>query len=200
MWQIERDLGIAGSWFFRLSTLDAALMAGIASVGDEVGYHYEELATIAKERRLRTREEALAALPEARDRFRANLEGLRAATGLPLRIAASHGDFVNRRLGVPNWTLLADRSFRVEVGIDLEGYDDDLLARMPLRSTDTAPPRRWREEDPLVAIERGEPVVYVLMHPRHWRVARLENARDDIRRVWEGATYLRPSLRPRRSG
>ncbi len=195
MWRIERDLGITGSWFFRLTTRDDPLMASIASAGGEVGYHYEELATIAKERHLRTREAALAALPEARDRFRANLTKMRSATGLPLQVAASHGDFVNRRLGVTNSLLLEDQSFRDEVGISLEGYDEDLLARMPFRSTDTAPPKRWREDDPLDAIKRGEPVVYVLVHPRHWRVARVENARDDVRRIWEGATYVLPRVR-----
>ncbi len=201
LWQIERGLGIAGSWFFRLSTRDTALMAAIALSNGEVGYHYEELATIAKERRLRTRDEALAALPEARDRFRANLAELRVATGLPLRVAASHGDFANRHVGVPNWTLLADRSFRDEVGIDLEGYDADLLARMPLRSTDTAPPRRWVAEDPLAAIGRGEPVVYALVHPRHWRVARAINARDDVARIIDGVRYRLPRFRlPRRHG
>jgi hypothetical protein len=195
MWRIEHSLGIDGSWFFRLSTRDIALMTAIAAAGGEVGYHYEELATIAKERRVRTREEALAALPEARNRLRANLEGLRAVTGLPMRVAASHGDFVNRRLGVPNWMLLADRSFRDQVGIDLEGYDDHLLARMPHRSTDAAPPTLWREEDPMLAIDRGEPVVYVLVHPRHWRAAPLTNARDDVQRLWQGASFARPRLR-----
>src|SRR4051812_3916975 len=48
MWEIERDLGISGSFFFRLSTLDPRIMDAIASSGSEVSYHYEELATIAK--------------------------------------------------------------------------------------------------------------------------------------------------------
>ncbi len=111
MWRIESDLGMTGSWFFRLATRDLPLMRAIAGFGGEVGYHYEEVATIAKERNLRTREEALRALPAARDRFRTNLTGLRAATGLPMRVAASHGDFVNRRLGVANSMLLADHRF-----------------------------------------------------------------------------------------
>ncbi len=195
MWRIERDLGMTGSWFFRLSTRDLPLMQAISESGGEVGYHYEEVATIAKERQIRTHEEALQALPAARERFRANLAELRAATGLPLRVAASHGDFVNWRLGVPNSMLLADHAFRAEVGVDLEGYDDELLEGMPFRSSDTAPPRCWRDEDPVVALTRGEPVVYVLFHPRHWRAAPLTNARDDARRLWEGARFALPRLR-----
>jgi hypothetical protein len=200
MWRIERDLGIAGSWFFRLSTRDDMLMSAIAAAGGEVGYHYEELATIAKARRLRTRDEALAALPAAREQFRANLEAMRDGTGLPMRVAASHGDFVNRLLEVPNWEMLQDPAFRREVGIDLEGYDDELLGRMPFRTSDTAPPKRWRDEDPTLLVSRNLPVVYVLVHPRHWRVARRVNAMDDIHRAWEGAAYRMPRRRPRRAG
>ena len=195
MWRIERDLGIRSSHFFRLSTSDASLMCAIAQEGNEVGYHYEELATIAKHRHLRTRDEALGALPEARDQFRANLARLREVTGLPLRVAASHGDFTNRRLGVPNWMILADRQYRLEVGIDLEAYDDDLLGRMSRRSADSAPPRCWVPESPLEAVGRSEPVVYALVHPRHWRASPLTNGRDDLRRLWEGVTFSLPRLR-----
>jgi len=192
MWRIERELGAAGSYFFRLSTIDWGLMSAIAAGGGEVGYHYEELATVAKRRRPRGRTAALGLLPEAREEFRGNLERLRSRSGLPLRVAASHGDFVNRRLGVANWAILADRAFRTAVGVDLEAYDDDLLARMPLRSADTSPPRCWIPIDPAPALARGEPVVYILVHPRHWRVARLANARDDLGRFVEEVAFRRP--------
>ena len=89
------------SYFFRLSTLAPALMAEIAAGGGEASYHYEELSWVAKRRRLRSRSDALRALPEARDRFAENLQTLRMKTGLPMRVVASHGDFVNRRLGYP---------------------------------------------------------------------------------------------------
>jgi hypothetical protein len=189
MWQVERALGVNGSYFFRLSTLDLALMAAIGEAGGEVSYHYEELAAVAKDRRSRTREDALRHLPEAQDRFRRNLGRLRSVTGLPMRVVASHGDFVNRRLGIANWVILADRQFRRDVGVELEAYDDELMSQLPIRSTDTAPPRCWIPDDPLAAIRRGEPVVYVLVHPRHWRVDRAGNARDDLRRLWEGTGF-----------
>ena len=39
MWQIEERLGVRGTWFFRLSTWDDALIAAIAAGGSEIGYH-----------------------------------------------------------------------------------------------------------------------------------------------------------------
>ncbi len=185
MFEIERSLGIAGSWFFRLSTIDPTLMASIAESGAEASYHYEELATIAKHRRLRTRASAIAALPEARERFSGNVQRLRDLTGLPMRVVASHGDFMNRRLGVPNWEILTDPEFRAAVSVDLEAYDGALMDRVTARHSDTLHPVYWTPGDPAASIGKGERVIHVLVHPRHWRTARRINAADDIRRVAE---------------
>ncbi len=189
MWDIERDLGIAGSFYFRLSTVDVPLMQAIASSGGQASYHYEELATLAKHRGIRRREDAAACLPEARELFRGNLESLRAATGLPMRVVASHGDFVNRKLRVPNTAILAEPTFRREVGINLETYDDAFMRRVSSRHSDTGPPRHWTPADPLLAMASAEPVIYVLVHPRHWRASPYVNARDDLTRVFEGVRY-----------
>ena len=197
MFEIERSLGIAGSWFFRLSTVDPSLMASIAEAGAEASYHYEELATIAKHRRLRTREAGLAALPEARDRFAANLDRLRELTGLPMRVVASHGDFMNRRLGLPNWEILTDVSVPGHGRCRPRGLrwspDESrhrpTLRHAPSRVLDPGAIRRPRSNGAM-------PVVHVLVHPRHWRTARRINAADDLRRVAETVQVGLP-IRPR---
>ena len=192
LWQIDRQLGVRSSYFFRLGTFDPDLAGRVGSAGGEASYHYEELATIIKRRRIRTRNAALATLPEAQADFARNLERLRAATGLPMRVVASHGDFVNRRLAVANWEVLADPPFRARVGVELETYDDALLARLPRRFTDALHPRYWDPSDPLIAIRAGEPVVSVLVHPRHWRRNSVGNLRDDLRRLGEEMRFRRP--------
>jgi hypothetical protein len=199
MWQIERSLGIDGSFFFRLSTLDVPLMQDIAGAGGHASYHYEELATIAKRRRLKSRSAVEEHLPEIRDEFRRNLGSLRRATGLPLDIVASHGDFANRRLGMPNWLILDDADLRRETRIVLEAYDDALIGRVTSRHSDTLHPRYWVGESPLPAIGRGDPLVHVLLHPRHWRAAPLTNALDDLGRLRESVAYRLPAGRQRGS-
>jgi hypothetical protein len=189
MWEIDRALGIEASFFFRLSTLDLGLMAEIAAEGSEASYHYEELATLAKRLGLRDRSAVMTHLPEARDRFAENLGRLRQTTGLPMSVVASHGDFVNRHLGLPNWVLLTDTEFRRQVGIELETYDAAFLGHLPSRHADGPPPTRWSPVDPAVPIGAGEPIVSVLVHPRHWRVNRSVNARDDLQRVVEGVRF-----------
>lgn len=198
MFDIDRRAGVTSSYYFRLSTLDARLMQAIAAAGGEAGYHYEEIATLAKRHRLRSRDTVLARLEEAQEAFRVNLEQMRRMTGLPIRVVASHGDFVNRAIKTPNWVMLTDAAFRREVSVDLEVYDDAFMRHVTSRHSDTAPPRCWVSGDPAGAIARREPVVYLLIHPRHWRANRLVNARDDIARLRDGVSCRLPSAR--RSG
>jgi hypothetical protein len=192
MWQIEHALGIQSSYFFRLSTLDLGLMAEIAAAGSEVSYHFEELATVAKRRHLRTRDLVIAHMTEAQDLFARNIADLRARTGQPMTVVAAHGDFVNRRHDLMNWEILVDLQFRVKVGIELETYDDAFMSHVTSRHADLTSPPFWTPIGPLGAIEGGEPVVYILVHPRGWQVERLFNARDDIVRLSEGLAYALP--------
>jgi hypothetical protein len=205
MWEIDRRLAVRSSYFFRLSTLDVGLMQEIGHTGGEAGYHFEELATVAKRRRVRNPAEVAALIPEAQDLFRHNLERIRSRSGLPIRVVASHGDFVNRRLGIQNLAILADPAFRLEAGVDLETNDDAFMVHVSSRHSDTERPRDWipddplsriRRGDPLEAVRKGNPVVYIVVHPRQWRVNRVFNARDDIMRLVEGLAYRLP---PRRS-
>ena len=193
MWDIDRGFGIESSYYFRLSTTDVELMREIADGGGQASYHYEEIATIAKQLHLRRAADVSDHLPEAQALFRENLERLRAATGLPMRVVASHGDFVNRAVGVPNRAILDDPEFRRRAGIELEVYDEALVRHVTSRYSDTPHPRYWASGDPVDGIARREAVIQVLVHPRHWRVHRLVNAADDIHRVAEGLAYRLPS-------
>jgi hypothetical protein len=83
MWEIEQRLGVSSTWFFRLSTWDDTLVAAIVAGGSEVGYHYEELATLALRSGARSREAALALVEQARDLMRLNTAALRRRSGLP---------------------------------------------------------------------------------------------------------------------
>ncbi len=201
MWDIDHGLAIDTAYFFRLSTVALDLMARIAAAGGEASYHYEELTSVAKRLGIASRAEADRHIAEARDRFAENLYRLRATTGLPMRVVASHGDFVNRRLGASNWLILADPEFRRSVGVDLDTYDDEYLRHLPRRYTDAPYPRFWEPADPAAAVKAGEPVISVLVHPRHWRVDRAVNGRDDVGRVVEGLQYgLRVRSRGGRRG
>jgi hypothetical protein len=197
IWEIERRLGVHASWYFRLSTLDVALMQAIEGAGGEASYHYEEIATVAKREHLTSRDAVTRRLGDIRSEFLANLRRLRAQTGLPMTVVASHGDFVNRKLDLPNWALLADGEIRSEAGVELEVYDDAFMRHVTSRHSDTLPPAAWIPASPLAAIAERSPLVYLLVHPRNWHADRRVNTVDNLRRAGEGMRYLIGGL-PRR--
>lgn len=189
MWKIERSLGVASSYYFRLSTVDVSLMQQMERSGGEASYHYEELATVAKQRRLKTPERVLHHLPYIREEFKKNLTWLRQETGIPMKIVAAHGDFVNAKLQISNVVILRDPAFREEVGVELEAYDEELMKHVETRYSDTPYPDFWKTESPRNAIKAGQRVVLVLFHPRHWRANLKANLNFEVTRIIEGLRY-----------
>jgi hypothetical protein len=187
---IERSLDVSASYFFRLSTVDVEFMRRVDANGGEVGYHYEELSTVARERGLWTREEVELHMSEIRDRFRENLRALRATAGLPLRCVAAHGDMANRHLGMRNQELLDD-ALRSELDIEVTADARSATLGLVSRFSDAAYPSFWKPHDPIVALERGDAVVCIVTHPRQWRRNVRENLREDLGRLVEGHRYRR---------
>lgn len=191
LWQVIREMGVRGSFYFRLSTLDVNLMREIHASGSEASYHYEEIATYAKRYRLKNRAEVEACMPAIRALFAENYRRIKALTGLPLHTVASHGDWLNRRLGVINHELLQDRGLREELGIELEAYDLALHQHYTQRYSDGAYPNLWLDGNPHEAIQKGLPFIEVLLHPRHWGANIPVNLQDNLRRLGEELAYQR---------
>lgn len=189
MLEIEQALGVSSSYFFRLSTIDFGLMGEIQSSKGEASYHYEELATVSKQKCLRTREDILREMPYIRQVFKKNLNRLRRESGLPMTVVASHGDFINRKVKAYNWEILEDKTLRSEVNIELEVYDESFSRHVSSRHSDTLYPTFWKPSDPLRFVHIGSPVICVLVHPRHWRANPKENLFDDAKRSLEGLRF-----------
>jgi hypothetical protein len=194
-WEIERRLGLQSTFYFRLSTLMPKLMKEIHDSGFEVGYHYEELATVAKEHGLTRPEQTVVVMREIRERFKSNLQQFRERTGLPIDTVASHGDFANRKLGIENTELLQDEAIRKEAQIECEAYDSALRDHVDTLHSDVEHPGDWAPEDPRVAIDRCEHVIHVLTHPRNWHADWTRNLADEFNRAHEGLLYFFRSRR-----
>jgi hypothetical protein len=191
---IEQGLGVVSSYFFRLSTIDFEIMSDVDSYGSEASYHYEEVADFAKQRGLRSRAEITPYLPDIRGQFSDNLTRLRQQSGLPMTTVASHGDFVNRIIGMRNYELL-DANTRGSLGIEAEVYDEDLQGPFTLRFSDRGPPSYWSPYHPRNIAGNGPSIVYILVHPKHW-YARIEaNLRELRTRIGEGLSYAWRSRR-----
>jgi hypothetical protein len=189
MWQIENALGIKSSYYFRLSTIDVPLMCEIQSSGGEASYHFEEIATIAKEMHLKNKKQVINNMVYICRKFKNNLQFLRKITGLNMRVVASHGDFINRKLEIQNFEILKDETFRKEVNIELEVYDEKFICHSTSRHTDSPYPKFWQAKCPIEAIREGSRAMYVLVHPRQWYANIKVNSIDNVKRVIEGIRY-----------
>lgn len=189
MWKIEQQLGIESSYYFRLSTIDVSFMQTIHASGSEASYHFEEIATYCKRNKLKNRDDVHNNIENIRSIFKENYLYLKQLTGLPMKTVASHGDFVNRKLGISNEEILKDERLRTELGIHLEVYDEAVMKYVTRRHSDMLAPTFWKPKSPLYSIQKNKQVIYILTHPRHWQIHLAENLVDNLKRLWEGFRY-----------
>jgi len=202
---LEQKYGFTASYYFRHRTADVELMQHIERHGSEASYHFEELATVARRHGLWDGPVTDSILTEARCEFEHNFCALRAKSMLPLQTVASHGDFVNRRLGITNCAILECDELRTRLGIIAEAYDRGIVELFDARISDTMGSQRWRWSsiasssrangtvlgdgscpDPSRLIENGALVLQILTHPRHWRANIICNLSEDFDRLLMG--------------
>ena len=188
LFNTEKKYGIRASYYFRLSTLDFKLMKEIKEYGSEVGYHYEEIAAYCKFYGIKDSNTVTTRFDDIRENFMKNLAIVEKGCGFKIRSIASHGDFVNRRLGVSNHYFI-DSEFLSSNGIDFECYDPKLISKYSIIISDAPYPKFYIPVDPLKVINDGHQVIYMLTHPRHWRASVHVNIKDNILRIWEGLKY-----------
>lgn len=185
--KIEQELGVRASYYFRLSTLSPNLMAAIEDYGSEASYHYEEIASYCKVHRIKNRELIWSAMPEIQSQFIDNYLSIKTKLSLKMRTVCSHGDFVNRYLKIVNTELLT-AEIRKECGIQCEAYDQ-IIRRDSFNISDCCAPIFWKNESPFISIARGEQIINLLTHPRHWRVSWQSNTKDNFQRAVEEINY-----------
>lgn len=179
--------GARSTCFFRNKTIMPALIPRIVAGRSIASYHYEEIAAVAEEKHLKDKDAVMNAMPEIRDLFKRNLAMFREKTSMPCQVVAAHGDFINVKLGISNTAILEDGQLRRDLGIQREAYDKEQMSYVACRIADHAT-NNFKEET-LRAIERNEPVIYLLMHPRQWGAAPWANTKENVSRLIRGIKY-----------
>jgi hypothetical protein len=188
LFEIEQKHNIRSSYYFRASTLDFGLMREIEDYGSEASYHYEELATYAKQKGIKDAAEIRRCLPAIREHFASNFDRIEQRLGRKMTTVAGHGDFANRRLNVRNTEVLDDPQLRARCGIECETYDRALLDHVDIYIADRPHPQYYHPSAPTDALGRHQRMC-LLTHPRQVETNWTENTKDNLLRCYEGLTW-----------
>lgn len=186
--EAEEAAGVKASYYFRRGNLDAGLFKAVAAAGHEAGYHYEELSDFCKEKNIHSADQVRPYFTEIESRFLQNLAEMEHTTGHKITSIAAHGDFVNRKLQLPNHAFITPALLE-KAGVELECYHPGLLQSFGYTGSDLPYPEFYRPSSPFDAIKSGVRIIYFLSHPRHWRSNILLNLKDNLQRIKEGRAY-----------
>ena len=180
--------GARATFYFRLNTINVKLMHEIDDAGSEASYHYEQIATYCYKHRIRSREVIQSHMEEIRDLFIRQYSEFKERTGQPCLTVVSHGDYVNTKLEYPNKLLMNER-VRKSCGIIREAYDPERLSLLTCRIADQIEGDSFSSKV-ISAINQGEPVLELLLHPRQWNSPICINLKEELTRVFK-QLYMR---------
>ena len=181
MLALEKEYGARATYYFRWNTINVRLMQEIAEAGGEASYHFEEIATYCYKHRIRSKEVMLHHIEDIKDLFIEQFAKFKKDTGQPCLTIASHGDYVNTKFQYQNKELIDDK-VRKTCGILREAYDKLHMNALTCRIADQTEMERFTDKA-IAAIERGEPVLELLTHPRQWNSPIWVNLKEEIGRV-----------------
>jgi hypothetical protein len=165
MAEIERELGVRSSWYFRWRTAHPAVIGALRESGFEVGLHYETLSRKALERGIENPKDDLL-MAESRSELRAEIAAFNRLFG-PIRSVVPHGD--SRIPAAHNADLLR--------GEDCGAYGIEFDANEAIRGrgvaywlTDrTAAEGHWKDgADPVELLSREVSPILCVTHPNNW--------------------------------
>jgi hypothetical protein len=165
MAEIESDLGVRSSWYFRWRTAHPAVVKALIDQGFEVGLHYETLTRRVLEKG-DPEPEGERALAESRAELREEIAAFERIFG-PIRSAVPHGD--SRVPEVHNAKLLQGEEYSA-YGIEFDGNEAMRGRGIAHWLTDrTSAEGGWKDgTDPEELLAAGESPILCLTHPNNW--------------------------------
>jgi hypothetical protein len=165
MAEIESDLGVRSSWYFRWRTAHPTVVADLREKGFEIGLHYETLTRRALQGAIAD-PESEQALSSSRSELRKEIAAFERIFG-PIHSVVPHGD--SRVPGVLNAELLRGEDCSA-YGIEFDGNEAMRGRGIAHWLTDrTTAEGGWKDgTDPEGLLTAGESPILCLTHPNNW--------------------------------
>lgn len=184
MFEIEKQLNIKSTYYFRSCTFDVKFINKIYEYGSEVGYHYEEIAQYCKGNRRFSKDFVDNNIEEIKKSMIKNITNFEKKAGIKINSIASHGDFINRKINVRN-EYLYDMDMKKRLNL-IEAYDVESMINF--RTSDAMYPKYW-EHNYKQAINLNSQNVLILVHPRWWDKAPITRTKLELQRIVEAIKY-----------
>jgi hypothetical protein len=165
MSDIEVELGLRSTWYFRWRTAEEAVIAELRRRGNEVGLHYETLTRKALGGDQGSADPD-APLDAAREHLREEIATFAALFG-PIRSVAAHGD--TRIPEIRNGDLLRDQEWS-DYGVDYDANDAMRRHQLAAWLTDRSIAEGgWSgDHDPFALLRQRQSPILCLTHPNNW--------------------------------
>jgi 2-polyprenyl-3-methyl-5-hydroxy-6-metoxy-1,4-benzoquinol methylase len=160
--EVERDLGVVSTWYFRWRTADRRIIDTVLAAGGGVGLHYE---TLTRDVLSNGGEVTSERVEACREKLRDEVEAFKQLFG-PIRSICPHGD--SRVPGVTNQLLLKGADPRT-FGVEFDGNEALRKRRLDVWLTDrSTADGRWKDKvAPLELIDDGRAPILCLTHPNN---------------------------------
>lgn len=187
-YKCEAEFDCNASYFFRLATLNLKTMTQLIQVGADIGYHYEEIATFIKLNCIKNESVVLNHLGTLRTELKKNISIIENKLNAPIHTIASHGDFINRYLNIPNHRLVLENGENIHFPKIISAYEKRIIDSFDAYITDCPYPNFYNPIPVIDALQSKQRILF-LTHPKHWRVNVFETSKENFNRVFEALSW-----------
>lgn len=173
MFELEKDLGVKSTYYFRFSTIDKPLIDEMIAAGFDVGLHFETIADYVKEHHIS--EASCLDMDLMTDLLKKDILRFEEIVCHKVHSICSHGAPENVLLKVANNTI-TERLLKAGGGyellnIDFEAYDSTMYNDVDCHIMDGGVLGHYGfsyKDTPISAIDEGKNNIVFLSHPSHW--------------------------------
>ncbi len=173
MFNIEKELNVTSSFYFRKSTYDFPLMKRIENYGSEASLHFETVSDFAKTLSIYSKEELenYDWKEKCFEILKTDLDFLRNNYGLKCLTIASHGDPRNNQIQTANYFLTYEDNAYQKLDILFEAYNQKFIESLDAYISDDSPEINngyHYNNNPISEMKKGCAKILFLTHPNHW--------------------------------
>ena len=178
MMEIEKKNNVKATYYFRWSSFDNPLIQELHKEGFEVGLHYETIAEYCR----RNNKYTINAedINICRGLLKEEITKFKKMTGIDIKTISSHGNPINKEIGIPNYGLLLGQKYS-DFGIVDETYDENILRKYVksyICDSELTKNDGFSYHTNVVdSILSGDKVIEFLSHPNHWNIDKYKRAK-----------------------